>query len=105
MEQYEEENKDRLIIEDQYGNEMEFDVVAAFYVDDRNYMAVHRVDDEDEWSVVLFRMKEEEDGSLGLENIDDAEEYNLAADVFEQLFNDAEDEAAEEIEEIGETEE
>lgn len=81
-----EEYSVRLWLENSEGEEKEYELVGTFQVEEKFYMALLPVEEETE-GVVLTRFREGENDSVLFEPIEDDEEYQLAADVYEQLFN------------------
>ena len=75
-------------------------VLTIYSVDDKEYIALLPLDessDDEEGDVYIYRYVETEDGEPTLENIEDDDEYEAAADAFdewldEQEFEELEDE-------------
>ena len=74
-------------------------VLTIYSVDDKEYIALlplNEESDEDDGDVYIYRYVETEDGEPTLENIESDDEYEAAADAFdewldEQEFEDMED--------------
>ena len=64
--------------------EMECAIVALFSVQGREYIALMSTDIEDE-EVILYRLIYNSINDFKLENIEDEEEYDLAATAFDEL--------------------
>ena len=79
--------------------ELECAVLTIYEVDGKEYIALLPINDEEneDGEVFLYRYIETEDGEPTLENIEDDDEYEAAADAFdewldEQEFEEFEDE-------------
>lgn len=72
--------------------ELECMVLTIFPAGEREYIALLPMDDidEDEGEVYLYRYEENEDGEPNLTNIEDDEEYDIAADAFDELLDEQE---------------
>ncbi|MFT4005385.1 MAG: DUF1292 domain-containing protein [Lacrimispora sp.] len=84
------------------GKELECVVLTIFTAGERDYIALLPMEgqEEEEGEVYLYRYSEGEDGQPNLENIEDDEEYEIVADAFDEMLDDAEyDELVEEDEE------
>lgn len=85
--------------------ELECAVLTIYEVDGQEYIALLPIeeednDDDDEGEVFLYRYTEKEEGQPELENIEDDDEYERAADKFDewldaQDFEDMDDEPEE----------
>ena len=75
----------QLVLDD--GTEVEWDVIATFPVEDKDYIALAPKDSED---LFIDRFTENEDG-VELENIEDDDEYEAVGRALDELFNEAED--------------
>lgn len=69
--------------------ELECDVVAIFPVNGQDYIALLPREEEAE-EVFLYRFKELEDGEMELDNIEDDEEFEAVADVYDAMLDDME---------------
>lgn len=73
------------------GSEMQCVVLDIFSVDDKDYIALQSMDEEDDENVFLYRfIQEEDDDEPQLLNIEDDDEFEAVADAFEELL-DAQD--------------
>ena len=78
---------------------LECAVLTIFSAGDRQYIALlplEDAEDTEEGDVFIYRFEEDENGEPTLDNIEDDDEYELAADAFdewldEQDFEDLED--------------
>ena len=78
------------------GEEEECEVITIFEAGGRDYIAllpVETMDDEDS-EIYLYRYKEDSEGNPSLENIENDDEYDLVADAFDELLDEAEFEDA-----------
>ena len=68
--------------------ELECMVLTIFPAGGRDYIALLPMDDieEEEGDVYLYRYEEDESGNPNLTNIEDDEEYEVAADAFDELL-------------------
>ena len=74
------------------GSELECVVLTIFTAGERDYIALLPMDgpEAEEGEVYLYRYFEKEDGQPNLENIEDDEEYEIVADAFDELLDEAE---------------
>ena len=74
------------------GTESHCVVLTIFEAGGRDYIALLPIDDnvEEEGEVYLYRYLEDEEGNPDLANIVDDEEYEIVADAFDELLDEAE---------------
>lgn len=68
-------------------------VLTIYSVDDKEYIALLPLDDEgdnEEGDVFIYRYVETEGGEPTLENIEDDDEYEAAADAFDEWLDEQE---------------
>ena len=73
--------------------EIECAVLTIYSVDDKEYIALLPLDEEsdnEEGDVFIYRYVETEDGEPTLENIEDDDEYEAAADAFDEWLDEQE---------------
>ena len=73
--------------------ELECAVLTIYSVDDKEYIALLPLDEEgenEEGEVYIYRYIETEDGEPTLENIEDDDEYEVAADAFDEWLDEQE---------------
>ena len=73
--------------------EIECAVLTIYSVDDKEYIALLPLDengDNEEGDVFIYRYIETEDGEPTLENIEDDDEYEAAADAFDEWLDEQE---------------
>ncbi len=71
---------------------LECAVLTIYSVGDQEYIALLPMDDEqnEDGDVFLYRYVETEDGEPTLENIEDDDEYEAAADAFDEWLDEQE---------------
>lgn len=74
------------------GSEIECVVLTIFTAGERDYIALLPMagSEAEEGEVYLYRYLETEDGEPNLENIGDDDEYEIVAEAFDQLLDEAE---------------
>ena len=68
-------------------------MLTIYSVDDKEYIALLPLDEEgenEEGEVYIYRYIETEDGEPTLENIEDDDEYEAAADAFDEWLDEQE---------------
>lgn len=72
--------------------EVECGIMAVFPAGEQNYIALLPLnyDEAEEGEVYFYRYFEDENGEPSLDNIEDEEEYELAADAFDELMDEEE---------------
>lgn len=75
-------------------SETECSILMIFELEDQDYIALLPLDEDgepnEEGEVFIFRYFEDEDGTPGLENIEDDEEYEAVSDRFDELLDEEE---------------
>lgn len=89
------------------GEEVECAVIAIYPVDGKDYIALLPMEGEaaDTGEVYLYRYEEDEEGNPNLSNIEEDEEYENAADAFDELLDMEEYDELVEEEELEELDE
>lgn len=74
------------------GSQLECVVLTIFTAGERDYIALLPMEgpETEEGEVYLYRYSESEDGEPDLANIEDDDEYEIVAEAFDQLLDDAE---------------
>ena len=70
---------------------LECAVLAIFSAGDRQYIALlplEDAEDTEEGDVFIYRFEEDENGEPTLDNIEDDDEYELAADAFDEWLDE-----------------
>lgn len=75
---------DIIVLLDEMGNEIEFQVLATFGIDDVDYAALLPVDDMESLTYLL-RIEYDNDGELMLVGINDEKEFNEVIEVYEEI--------------------
>ncbi|WP_069649444.1 DUF1292 domain-containing protein [Caloranaerobacter ferrireducens] len=76
-----------IILIDDDGNEIEFEVIATFDIEDREYAVLLPVNEEEEEAYIL-KIEYDEDGNMILVNIEDKAEFDDAAAVYEAIIDE-----------------
>lgn len=74
------------------GSDLECVVLTIFEAGDHDYIALLPLDgkEAEDGEVFLYRYKEDADGNPELDNIISDEEYEIVADAFDELLDEAE---------------
>ncbi len=72
------------------GTELECDVLARYPVNGQQYIAVAPVEGSGIEDIYLYRFAEDADGEPVLTVIEDDDEYDVAADRFDEILDEAE---------------
>ncbi|NMA86739.1 MAG: DUF1292 domain-containing protein [Tissierellia bacterium] len=75
---------DKIILLDEMGNEVEFQVLATFGINDTDYAALLPMD-EPELRTYLLRIEYDDFGEVILSGIDDEEELKEVIEVYEEI--------------------
>ena len=78
------------------GRQLECDVLVRYPVGDQQYIALCPVDDDSMEEIYLYRFAEGADGEPILTLIESDDEYEAAADRFDEILDEIEYEQAEE---------
>jgi uncharacterized protein YrzB (UPF0473 family) len=92
------------------GTEMECAIIAIFPVEDKDYIALLPLENQEDGEVFLYGFEEYEDGSFELLSIESDQEYEAVTKAFDEILDDAEldelfddeDDDYEEVEEVDE---
>jgi len=102
---YSEEDYPVLVLVDEEGIEMEFELIAELDIQDEKYRVLMPLDEaflseteseaadgdeENESGVVIFKVMHDEEGNEVLADIDDDEEWEMVADVWQELTENEE---------------
>ena len=89
LEEYEEDTVTLTLDDD---TEVECAIVAIFPAGDKDYIALLPLGgvEEEEGEVFIYRYFEDENGEPQLENIESDEEYEIAADAFDEMLDSEE---------------
>ncbi|MDD2555114.1 MAG: DUF1292 domain-containing protein [Syntrophaceticus sp.] len=73
-----------LLLEDDEGQEHEFNLVYKFMMDDNEYVVLQPVDGDEQ---VLFKYSQNEDGEDFLYYIEEEEEWEKAVDTYQNMLS------------------
>lgn len=83
-----------IILTDEEGKEVEFDVITKMDIEDKEYVVVvPTLEDKDE--AVVLRIDKDSDGNDIFVTIEDDEEFEIVAEAYETLFGDEEEDEEE----------
>lgn len=76
------------------GTQAECEILTIFTVKEQDYIALLPLDDKgepnEEGEVFIYRYSEDAEGNASLDNIESDEEYEIVADRFDELLDEAE---------------
>ena len=72
------------------GSELECDVICRFPIDEQQYIALAPIGDEALDTIYLYRFAEDEQGQPVLTQIETEDEYEIVADRFDEILDEAE---------------
>lgn len=73
---------------DEDGNESEFELIGSHECDGSTYLALVPLEDNDNGEYVILKTKKDEDGEEILVTIDDDDEFDRIADIFDDMLFD-----------------
>lgn len=76
-----------LTLQDEEGNDVEFNVLTKLDIEENEYVIVYPKDSDVDEVIALKIQKDEDDNDL-LVTIEDEEEFQLVAEAYETLFAD-----------------
>ncbi len=72
---------------DEDGNENQFELIGSREIDGYTYLALVPIDDNDDEEYVILKVEVDEDGEETLVTINDDDEFDRVADIFDdELF-------------------
>ncbi|MBQ9748734.1 MAG: DUF1292 domain-containing protein [Clostridia bacterium] len=78
-----------IILTDESGNEVQFEVIASLEVDGTLYYALMPLENNENGDCVLLKLEKDENGEDILSTIDDDDEYERIADIFDdEVFSE-----------------
>jgi uncharacterized protein YrzB (UPF0473 family) len=80
------EEMDVFTLTDEEGNENQFELLASADVEGVTYLALQPMEDENDDSYVILKLVTDENGDDILVTIDDDDEFDKIADLFEDEF-------------------
>lgn len=72
------------------GTEVECAIIAIFPVEDKDYIALLPIENQEDGEVFLYGFDEHEDGSFELLSIESDEEYEGVTKAFDEILDEAE---------------
>lgn len=79
-----------IMLNDEDGKEVEFDVVTKMDIEDKEYLIVVPKDEEDAEEAIALRIDIDKDGNEVLATVEDDEEFEMVAEAYETLFSEDE---------------
>lgn len=86
-----ENNENIIVLSDENGEETKFEVVTVLEVEENEYYVLYPVESEEEDAIVL-KLVTNEAGEDVLTTIDDDDEFDKVAEVYEEWLDSEEDE-------------
>ncbi len=80
-------NVETILLNDEEGNEIEFDVLTKLDIEDKEYLIVAPTGEEDIDAIAL-RIDKDEDGNEVLSTVEDDEEFEMISEAYEAIFSD-----------------
>lgn len=72
----------RIVLTDENGNDVEFELVSTLEVDGKVYAILQPIGEEEAY---IFNLKYDENGEMELSEIEDDEEFEIVAEQYELL--------------------
>ncbi|KYH29975.1 MULTISPECIES: DUF1292 domain-containing protein [Clostridium] len=73
-----------IVLKDENGDEVEFELIMKFDIEDKEYVIVAPVDDE-EADAIAFRIDKDENGESLFVTIEDDSEFQMVQEAYETL--------------------
>lgn len=80
-------NVETILLNDEEGNEIEFDVLTKLDIEDKEYIIVAPTGEEDIDAIAL-RVDKDAEGNDILVTIEDDEEFEMISEAYEAVFSD-----------------
>ena len=80
-------NVETILLNDEEGNEIEFDVLTKLDIEDKEYVIVAPTGEEDIDAIAL-RIDKDAEGNDILVTIEDDEEFEMISEAYEAIFSD-----------------
>ncbi|WP_333859056.1 DUF1292 domain-containing protein [Clostridium sp.] len=77
-----------LMLEDEKGDRVKFNVVTKFDIEDKEYIIAVPDENKDSEEAIVLKIIKGEDGKEVLITVEDEDEFNQVSEVYEALFND-----------------
>lgn len=75
---------EKIVLKDEEGNEVEFELVMKFDIETKEYVIVTPVESEEE-EAIAFRIDKDENGEDIFTTIEDDEEFKMVTEAYETL--------------------
>lgn len=75
-----------IVLTDEEGKEIEFNVITKFDIEDKEYVIVIPVEGEEE--AIALKIDKDEDGNDVLVTIEDEEEFQMVCEAYEAIFSE-----------------
>ena len=80
-------NVETILLNDEEGNEIEFDVLTKLDIEDKEYLVVTRTG-EDDIDAIALRIDIDAEGNEILVTIEDDEEFEMISEAYEAVFSE-----------------
>ena len=80
-------NVETILLNDEEGKEIEFDVLTKLDIEDKEYLIVTRTG-EDDVDAIALRVDKDGEGNEILVTIEDDEEFEMISEAYEAVFSD-----------------
>jgi uncharacterized protein YrzB (UPF0473 family) len=80
-------NVETILLNDEEGKEIEFDVLTKLDIEDKEYLIVTRTG-EDDVDAIALRVDKDAEGNEILVTIEDDEEFEMISEAYEAVFSD-----------------
>jgi uncharacterized protein YrzB (UPF0473 family) len=80
-------NVETILLNDEEGKEIEFDVLTKLDIEDKEYLIVTRTG-EDDVDAIALRVDKDSEGNEILVTIEDDEEFEMISEAYEAVFSE-----------------
>lgn len=80
------ENIRNLILEDEDGKKVQFEVITKLDIEDREYVIVMPEECRESEEAIVLKIIEDENGEEIFATVEDEDEFNQVSEVYETLF-------------------
>lgn len=82
-----EDDINNVLMEDENGNKVEFEIITKFDIEDKEYVIVIPKDDKNCEEAIALRIIKQDDGNEVFITVEDDDEFNQVLEVYETLFS------------------
>ncbi|SUY47361.1 Uncharacterized protein conserved in bacteria [Clostridium putrefaciens] len=82
-----EENVDTVVLEDEEGNEIEFEIITKFDIEGNEYLIVSSMQ-ESETDAIALKILKDHEGNDVLVTVDNDEEFEMVAEAYGAIFSE-----------------